>query len=201
VSIDLMEFVDEEASRLPKAPISWQGFVYASDGKAVLRVPDDGQHGYTENAEWGPRFAKIIEDVHGGDMRPQTIAGGPPPLTECDDCDGRGYYRRDCEMCGPHKRVCFQCDGSGQMESAPAIDMGGWYLAPRYWRKLSALEGIVFGTPQEDDAPCPIGFDGGIGAVMPLVRKRIAAMECAESLPVARPLNPMTSRTGARRRG
>src|SRR5688572_17496806 len=98
--IDLMPFCDPEYDRL-KVPFRLDdGFIYATDGRHAVRIPDDGR-ALPEADRRRPDVSKTFQAM------PLPIDGWKPLFRFVRACE--------CKI-GTVKETCDSCDGEGERE-------------------------------------------------------------------------------------
>jgi hypothetical protein len=177
-----------------REPWAHKGYVYATNGHIVVRVPAPDQaeaiaeHKAAATAEG--LFA-TFPAIEAQPLPPFTLgeecffcAGtGEAYSVDCPDCDGEGefihgahdYECKECEGGGfvdaekipENKTVCHACYGRGyKAHRAPVGPMGAGFDAS-YLSWIAALPGVLFAArgPAESGR---FTFDGGEGLLMPM---------------------------------
>lgn len=189
--IDLQQFcgADDFRPYLQK-PFRRNGYVYATDGRILLRVDDDEQYSTVEKVNTERVFEKISAAV----FVPAPSVNIPPkaPISEreCRDCDGRGT-EHDCPDCGCE---CDTCDGTGRIKDQPEISTSlcGHLFNVDYIRLMFTLPDLEIAPSQaqivdgHSALPMFFRFAGGVGALMPLSRQYEKHVEI-EGIPAVAP--------------
>lgn len=114
-AIDLEPFCDPEAGRYALGHPWGDGkYIYASDGKIVVRISDDGSA--QPPAGKVPRMEEINRQIDSASQWQQwpgietceTCGNSGAIITTCDRCKGTGMCK-----CGGKKTGCPACGGSG----------------------------------------------------------------------------------------
>jgi hypothetical protein len=178
-----------------RAPWRDAGFIYASNGRWIVRIPDDGR----EVAERGPShpkaaqlFAKFVRDGSQFTACPVVpsakLAGhictickgrGKVRVSDCDDCDGKGYFLHgrheyDCRECNESGKLanesaeptdCQSCDGTGE-RSDVGVEFNSAFIGAHYARHIATLPGVTVSTLSDPAQAVVFKFDGGEGLLM-----------------------------------
>ena len=174
------------------APIVRGEFIFATNGHVMARVPKfDGIECGDGN---GP---KNIEGLMSDTVRDglATIPALPEPedckycqgkgfAYLCKSCDGEGEFDHDgdeytCKPCGGLGSVpegsdadrveCPYCDGTGHRQQR--VTVGASDFDRRYLAKLMSLPGCMIAPhPTDANKTCYFTFDGGDGALMPMIK-------------------------------
>lgn len=98
------------------------------------------------------------------------------PVSQCKSCSGMGTL--ECDL--GHEHDCYGCNGTGNIydEECPAcwdvmsdVAVGARHLSRGMANRAAALPGVRWGTANDDPTGIVfLKFDGGYGAVMPVVR-------------------------------
>jgi len=174
-------------------PWSKGEYTYACGYAILVRIPRMDSISELENDM--PKDAEgIIAKTHTQQCEYHTVSGYNSPLTvKCDMCDGKGkdidcpecdgygevYFENDynnyefvCESCDGSKRVdiCPECKGTGQdVPPSERTDFHGFDFDARLLTLLSGLPNCKLGLLNDKGAN-PFIFDGGIGAIMPMIK-------------------------------
>lgn len=114
-------------------PFSRGSYTYATDGRLLIRVPRLAAVPENENAPHAEKVWPKVEAVSFRSLREFTMPD--IPLTECEDCDGRGT-EHDCPDC---TCKCENCDGMGKVREEVAFNVGARDISTRYLRRLLEL--------------------------------------------------------------
>ena len=82
---------------------------------------------------------------------------------ECQNCDGDGYV-------SGKEKVCGSCHGAGKYEEQTGIKLNHMEVDARFLRNFVGLPNLKLWLPKERDKAVFVTFDGGRGAIMPIVR-------------------------------
>jgi hypothetical protein len=171
-AIDLQQFCSDDPFRenLSK-PFTLGDFTYATNGHILVRLPKiDG----VEEIKNAPNPSKIFKDFPAPNYFVSLPALALPPLegpeiVDCDVCGGSGK-EHECPDCDCE---CMACDGSGKehREKKISTTLAGVILQLRYVRKLAALPHVEIAPHLAiaDKSPVFFRFDGGDGALMPMI--------------------------------
>lgn len=197
MSIDLQRFcaISDDDRAYLNAPWPHKGWMYASNGHIIVRVPAP-DHAATVAAH------DIAERAAGIFAKCEAEGHAPLPLRldlgqKCTVCRGTGHvYTVACKECeggefehGSHTYTCQECDGTGRAESTraagekttcngcrgkgyfgytrvPVGDKGAGYDAV-YLSWIRALPNALF-APGEAEKAAHFKFDGGEGCLMPM---------------------------------
>lgn len=175
-------------------PWTQNGNSYATDKRIAVEVFQD--LGFEPNPEKAPNVAGVM--VENIDQLPKLIFLDKPTGIngDCDECDGTGRDGTvDCISCrgtGDHecscgnvhpcpacggrgyeqsKEHCKACNGSGRAISFNyAVDICGIKLNAKYILLAMRLPNVRFHHQNDANKPVFFTFDGGRGAIMPMVR-------------------------------
>ena len=165
MKIDLQAFCANERDmrRHLQAPFELDGFVYATNGHWMIRVPAayyGGHRAFVDGLH--PKRAAILVGsalASAGEFLPLPEIAEPKMCTACSG-SGEHVYRDEI---GPED--CFECDGRGRERGVIAI--GDSHYARHYvWRLRKAIPGVRIKTRGAMEA-ASIEFDGGHGLLMP----------------------------------
>lgn len=129
-------FGDDDLRPFFKTGQKQDGFFYATDAHALIRVPDTYDLPYTVN-EKAPHFYRVvpppvekieidIKELHSkiDAVTPKVIATKP-----CDACDGNGY--NECDL--GHEHECELCN-DGEIEIVPRRKVFDKYTEYKFHR-------------------------------------------------------------------
>ncbi|HLA29286.1 MAG TPA: hypothetical protein VJZ49_15475 [Syntrophales bacterium] len=159
----------------------WQrdGYIYASDGEVMIRVPAGGVNDPVEDEPKAPSGAFVFDAT----PIPPTFYPIPdiePPAEQprekeaCERCSGEGFG--ECPTCG-QVAPCGECEGTGKVtpkRNVKRITIGGRdFAAAKLYRIKTLLPGAHIGPnePRRGATSLPaarITFDGGEGLIMPM---------------------------------
>lgn len=167
--INLMPFCSRDDLRPALHKPSSRGeFTYATNGHILIRVPrrDDVE----DNPDF-PNAEKVIAVTEGRHLFVLPVMNLPPAADEitCLDCDATGMAHQ-CPDCTCE---CMTCRGSGKVaaDAEDCVAFDGVPFAIGYVRMIAALPGVRVAVGKEAHEPLRFEFDGGIGALMPIMRK------------------------------
>ena len=199
---DLLPFCSTDPCRYSLSiPWNIEGFTYASDGKALIRVPAIAECERGIHDPYSPVIHPgTIPDADSPAWQDITLPDGwqdtPPVIIDCKACDGTGKIR-DCPECGGagettrcecgNVKTCRECDGEGTLvgEGKPCEGCNGdgktegetlIPFSPGFSLRLHNLKRIAT-LPEwrlrhhPDNPTLRIDFTGGCGAIM-AVRQR-----------------------------
>jgi hypothetical protein len=178
-----------DAREYIRRPILRDGWVYATNGHIMVRVPWAEDIDAVESAI--PKGMSFLLDTN----RRDTYVEFPaiPPAEACASCSGFGsaYKCPNCgrtgEFCrGDEEYQCKRCAGSGQVDAGDEanvvpcdacegtgkwlyqpVQVGGTRFARRYMDLIGSLPGVKFAPhPISEYAPAYFVFDGGEGLLM-----------------------------------
>lgn len=140
-------------------PWSRGQYTYATNGHILIRLPRQVE--VPEN----PRAVEcdnLFPSMDGRTWFPLPVVV-PPPLVECDDCEGRGKYG------GPkgHVHQCDECEGTGKLMPIVRVAVGNAEFQQAYLALLGQLPNCQIAVTGSTTAAV-IRFDGGEGLIMPL---------------------------------
>ena len=102
-------------------PFLYEGYIYATNGRVLIRVPEGSVHGQYKPFLTLSRMAAVIEPLE----HRKAVRGYPFPSTlpeqatkKCDECDGGG-----------HVETCPTCKGTG-VEDCECLDCGNHHERP-----------------------------------------------------------------------
>lgn len=170
-AINLLQFCsDEEWRPYLRKPFRHDGYVYATNGHILVRVPDDDR--YEAHGKINPAKAMVGFDAADFMPAPQVII--PPKIepkrVECIDCAGRGK-EHDCPDCDC---TCETCSGNGFVIASPSrsTTIFGHHYNLEYIRQIYALPDLEIAPHSvsigDIIAPLYFRFSGGCGALMPM---------------------------------
>lgn len=179
--LDLSRFCDPDSSRFAlQQPWRADGFIYASDGKVAIRIPDDGR-GLIEAEGRKPRISEIFEPYFSQVEEWQSLPDDVDcclvdsciegvQTQECSKCSG--YGTRECDM--GHEHQCGKCDGSGKQKEdceECCVKLANRSLYRKFVCIFLPVPNLQWGVcPSRNAADDPIYFrgDGGFaGIAMP----------------------------------
>lgn len=170
--IDLVPFCDPTVSRYALAtPWRVEGFIYATDGRRIARIIDDGREFQVQEGRrpdgpglfrdnpppadgWGPLVplpeckCKVGEFVE----KCGHCIGGK---SRCGECNGKGVatcdmgHQHDCDNCdGKGEYKCEECDGEGKETIAHECKcqsvIGGLKFNAAVLRPFYGIAGVQF---------------------------------------------------------
>ncbi len=159
---ELQPFCSTDENRPSLAlPFFCNGWIYATDGRVIVRVPcDDDRFGGGELSSRTdtPDAAALFRWTKG----PAAVglpSGLPSPSeVPCPDCEGCGG--KECDM--GHTHECPKCGGDGVVTVDPAVEIGGMFFGCRRLRLIAALPGVQL-WPTPGQSVCVFTFEGGDG--------------------------------------
>ena len=122
----LQSFCSTNDMRLPlQKPNLLEGFIYATDGHILIRVPAIQAEGTVENNPDYPNAEKVIQGIIDNcyiefdfskkfDCEFEPLYEKVLKKEECEQCDGDGNCT--CDECGT-QHECGECDGTGEIET------------------------------------------------------------------------------------
>lgn len=188
-------FTEKDGFRWALAmPHRANGYLYASNGRAAVRIADDLSVECIEKSD-SKSFIDLPVSVEsllsrtpeGKDYLPVSLPD--PELTNCKECDGLGYldkcpdcdgdgefwhgrYEYECKECEGHGRVssksgskCDDCDGTGKIEAD--IKYRGAVFSVSQIRAIAALPSAELANPAINGT-VRFRFTGGEGLIVPL---------------------------------
>lgn len=172
--IDLQPFCSTEEYRAYiMKPWTRGGFTWATNGHILVRVL--ARDGVEPNPD-APNPEPLMSCHDGAEFSPLPVVKRwpkEPRAKKCEVCMGNG---KDPEF---ESVPCFECDGSG-LGNGPLVSVGirGETFQTKYIRLIQTLPGAEFaiwphpaGPTSRVTKPTPFRFSGGLGALMPLLRK------------------------------
>lgn len=169
--LDLQQFcaVDDEWRPHLNKPFRFKGYVYATDGRLLIRIADD---------ESFPAYDKLDPTSFLKQAEQASYIIAPkvelPPVKaakriDCPGCNGRGH-EHDCPDC---ECECDACCGSGFIDDTPEVStmFAGQIFDVKFIRKIYTLPGLeIAPNPGGCDLFTPLcfRFDGGLGVLMPM---------------------------------
>lgn len=180
-----------------RAPFNYEGYTYASNGYAIVRVPLLPE--YLTNDKIKP--GKLFDANAGHDLQPLPVyekpelkpcktCEGTGKISLCPECDGNGElevssdyseYTVQCKSCDGDgtatgdSKVCDRCQGSGKEKKIP-IKVGSVYIALDYLELIETLPNLRMDCTITDNfSPVPFAFDGGEGLIMQMRAPLLAA--------------------------
>lgn len=181
--IDMKKFCakEKEATRDLSNPIVFDGFLYASNGEIIVRIPGCGKNSLND---YGPKFESIFERNPRENFKPLVKklpaarkcieCEGAGEIDQCLECNGSGSFMRGthsycCQNCNNgeiKKFICNGCNGSGE-DTVFSVKIEGVALQLTYLRMIIDLPNIqiAFGTKE---SAARFAFDGGQGLLMPM---------------------------------
>lgn len=174
-------------------PFRLNGYVYASNGHWIVRLPDDASIDADPVGEHHPKklesmFAeaasegfKPLPEMKKPDACNTCEGKGTGTEKKCHSCDGKGEFEHygydyECQACDgngseffPSSKgadPCPHCDGLGIQQLREGLACGDAKFSPRYLWLLKSLPGIQIATNGTDKAGHFI-FEGGDGLLMP----------------------------------
>lgn len=188
--IDLKQFCDQYERRQLDEPRVQEGWLYASDGAILVRVPSD-----EPDFEWKGlplNLGHVCRDLPPENPKPwpsvNLIDGigccvecegyGKVSVVECEMCEGTGIdecphcqREEDCEECdgeGVIGEKCGKCNGQGRYLHSCIQVVGELRIKAKYDRMIRSLPNVRFSVENE---VVIFEFDGGQGIVMPTVER------------------------------
>jgi hypothetical protein len=145
-------------------PFAHGEFVYATDGRILIRVPDEDGWPPASGAISESVLAKLLAVPDDAEFVSLARVKFPAaPFRECWACEGRGT-EHDCQGC-IHK--CDDCGGEGVVAVKQSVSIGAALFDVRYIELIASIYGEI--SPQVAPSPSPFRFDEGLGAVMGLM--------------------------------
>jgi hypothetical protein len=172
--LDLQQFcaVDDDWRPHLNKPFRFKGYVYATDGRMIVRVADDETYPACDKID----PIKVVSPAEHADYinapKVELPAMEAAKRIECRDCNGRGY-EHDCPDC---ECECEACGGQGYCDEMPetSTTFAGQIFDLKYIRKLYSLLGLEIAPNPGDGViftPLCFRFEGGIGVLMPMSRE------------------------------
>lgn len=174
--IDFFKFCADDFLRpYLRRPFSCGNYSYATNGHIMVRVPrrddfadlDETASDAAKSAKWdaplggheASTFIKLDVEL------PAQVTSGD----QCSGCEGSGHTH-DCPDC---QCICRKCGGTGQRNPERDISttINAGLYALYYVRLMLSLPGLEVQADAKDRAPMLFRFNGGIGALMPLLGK------------------------------
>lgn len=133
--------------------------------------------GATEGHEFPTDLPKIKS-------KPCRLCDGTGRNSLCKECEGEGVvdfsnaygnYEMECQSCGGDgyvsgKEVCAYCAGEGKLEEQTDVKLNHMIVDACFLRNFVGLSNLKLWLPKERDKAVVVTFDGGRGAIMPIVR-------------------------------
>ncbi|MDY0164628.1 hypothetical protein [Desulfobotulus sp.] len=168
-------------SRFPE-PFVMDGYMQATDGKILVRVPitntllalagpNCGKHTATIGEWlWSGHHAVDWVDLPIIDMESLEPCGTcrgtlkVPAMDTCPECDGEGEIPSRAQVVD-----CTTCDSTGKkIDTENPVKIGEAHIQIRYLLKIAGLSGAKIAQVSRWYDPVPFVFDGGQGVVMPV---------------------------------
>lgn len=188
--LDLKPFCADISTKYACAnPFSRGGKMYATDGRILVGVPtsepdsngefispDDIAHVMFPIEHWKP-WPRDENIVRGNGECPDCNGYGGK---KCEQCGGFGagecptcHQDIDCAECfgNGYTITCRTCKGKKRLDDIPIRQLvcRRW-IAWKYAKLVRSLPSVEFGIDDRDEhSPLRFRFDGGEGAVMPLM--------------------------------
>ena len=167
-------------------PWSREGFTYATDGFAVIRIPRIAN---VPERPTAPKAEKVFT-YYPAPAGPWLEFPTPEETgistvcprcrgqeVHCKECNGSGMvefsnryndYEIQCKSCSGEGDTCSKCGGSGEEDPQPETVFAGFRFKSVYLRAFRALPGAKINVPVDPKDAAWIKFDGGDGLVMPM---------------------------------
>lgn len=177
VKINLAPFLSRDETR-PNIMRPWKvrNWVYATDGRIIVRVPEHLYSDVKENPE-APKAPS--ECTEGFPWVHDTLSPWVQPSKQmldchhptCAACNGTGEH-----LCAPCDQFhdCAPCNGIGFLNSTYAVPFQGVRICSLYCYYISLLPNPELHIPNPTETEglqlkaIPFRFDGGWGYVMPM---------------------------------
>ena len=147
------------------APIQYDDYLYATDGRIAIEVPAPGRED-TPGNPWGRRIAHLIADAHDDRFLNPTAPPTDYPRVVWEPCP-------DCTAKGKPSAGCDWCDGDGKTPAGRprGVMCGNHRIDEYYIEMLELLPSVLWDVsfPYTADwkaSAIPFTFTGGRGAVM-----------------------------------
>lgn len=169
-----------------KEPAVYGGYLYATDGRILIRMPCDGPNTPDDQEKKFPDMSGFFKEF----PAVEEIIAKDDTKADCSECGGDGKTSVDCVECRGTGDVfcptcegemnCKACGGNGFMAGSsvcPACNgegggMRGWFgnrlLDWQYRRMLEALPGLKCQTSGAPGDNMYFMFGGGDGIIAPM---------------------------------
>jgi len=149
-----------------RQPSSQGEFTYACDGRILIRV---ARLADVPEVEGYVNMDRVMGQFHAeGDWQPAPMKFTEAKIGPCHACGGQGTHF--CEKCG-EDHDCARCEGKGTKEEMQWMEIDGRRIQNKFLRLVAALPGAEFNTTGDENTPVSFRFAGGIGLVMPLLKR------------------------------
>lgn len=175
--IDLTPYCSTDDTRM-NLHLPWRvgGFVYATDGRIIVRVSADLYPHVAERPE-APKKPTEDKSMFPWDHHHLDVSLWRTPPKDmllcnhpvCAECKGTGVHK--CHQCD-NEHECGACHAWGRLGTIGHIDIGPVRLSSLYSYLLCLLPEVELWIDPRNDSidSVPFRFEGGLGYVMP-VRK------------------------------